>query len=117
DPSRCRSVFGSGGMRPGSRRGVLALEPVFQQYRDVRSTQKASPIGGHLWKDLRMHGSHPRPMSLRVPVVFLMIAVVEEYPVVGPVVRTHRVGEQIARLSAIVQEVSVCINQDPSQVI
>src|SRR6266849_6515240 len=56
-------------------------------------------------------------MRLRVPVVFLMKAVVKKQPVVKAVVRAHGVGVVISRSSAVMQEIRVGVNENPAQII
>ena len=69
----------------------------------MRAAQDARPTGSHLRQDFRADLLHPSPMRLGVPVVFLMIAVVEEHPVIKAMVGAHGVGVIIPRLSAVVQ--------------
>ena len=81
------------------------------------TAQDARPVSDHLRKDFLVDFGHPGPVGLRVPMVFLMKAVIEKHQVVKAMVRADRVGEIIPRLSAVVQEIGVSINENPAQII
>ena len=81
------------------------------------TAQDARPVSDHLRKDFLADFRHPSPVRLRVPMVFLVKAIVEKQQVVKAMIGTDRVGVVISRLSPVVQEIGVSINENPAQII
>src|SRR5437879_2704441 len=96
---------------------LLAGEPIFQEHGDMGTAQNTRFVNNHLGKDFLSDMRHLRPVRLRIPVVFLMKAVVKKQPVVKAVVRAYGVGIIISRSSAIMEEIRVGVNENPAQII
>src|SRR5579884_1318559 len=96
-----------GPARAGGRLGPDALEPVFDERRQVRPAEHARAVRFELRPDLAVQVAHAGPVLLRVPVVLLVVAVVEPEEVVQGVVRANRVGVRVARLRAVVLQVAL----------
>src|SRR5205809_6793136 len=94
-----------------------AHKPIFQEDSEMGAAQNTRFVNNHLGKDFLSDMRHLRPVRLRIPVVFLMKAVVKKQPVVKAVVRAYGVGIIISRSSAIMEEIRVGVNENPAQII